>query len=73
MPVLLRRCNLSKADFRLHVAQCFCHISLYRSSNSSILDALEPELDGASDFYFSSSLNMSDQVLKIDENNVIRF
>jgi hypothetical protein len=50
MPVLLRRCNLSKADFKLHIAQCFCHISLYGSSNSSILDALEPEHDGASDF-----------------------
>jgi hypothetical protein len=50
MPVLLRCCNLSKADFRLHIAQCFCHISLYGSSNSSILDALKPELDGASDF-----------------------
>jgi hypothetical protein len=31
--------------------QCFCHISLYGSSNSSILDALELELDGASDFH----------------------
>jgi hypothetical protein len=50
MPVLLRRCNLSKADFRLHIAQCFCHISLYESSNSSILDAFELALDGASDF-----------------------
>jgi hypothetical protein len=50
MPVLLRCCNLSKADFRLHIAQCFCHISLYGSSNSSTLDALEPALDGASDF-----------------------
>jgi hypothetical protein len=50
MPVLLRRWNLSKADFRLHVPQCFCNIFLYGSSNSSILDALEPELDGASDF-----------------------
>jgi hypothetical protein len=50
MPVLLRHCNLSKADFRLHIAQYFCHISLYRSSNSSILDALESALDGASDF-----------------------
>jgi hypothetical protein len=28
----------------------FYHISLYGSSNSSILDALEPALDGASDF-----------------------
>jgi hypothetical protein len=50
MPILLRCCNLSKADFRLHIAQCFCHISLYGSSNSSILDVLEPALDGDSDF-----------------------
>jgi hypothetical protein len=50
MPVLLQRCNLSKADFRLHIAQYFCDISLYGSSNSSILDALEPALDGSSDF-----------------------
>jgi hypothetical protein len=50
MPVLLRRCNLSKADFILHIAQCFCHISLYGSSNLSILDALEPALDGSSYF-----------------------
>jgi hypothetical protein len=50
MPVLLRRCNLSKADFRLHIAQWFCHISLYASSNSSILVALEPALDRASGF-----------------------
>jgi hypothetical protein len=50
MSVLLRRSNLSKADFRLHIAQCFCHISLYGSSNSLMLDALEPALDGASDF-----------------------
>jgi hypothetical protein len=32
VPILLRRCNLSKADFRLHSAQYFCHISLYGSS-----------------------------------------
>jgi hypothetical protein len=50
MPVLLQRSNLSKADFRLHIAQCFCHISFYGSSYSSILDALEPALDGAYDF-----------------------
>jgi hypothetical protein len=50
MPVLFRRCDLSKADFRLHIAQCFCHISLYGSSNSSMLDVLEPALDGPSDF-----------------------
>jgi hypothetical protein len=39
-------------DFRLHITQCFCHIPLHGSSNSSILDALEPALDGASDFQF---------------------
>jgi hypothetical protein len=50
MPDLLQLSNLSKADFRLHIAQCFCHISLYGSSKSSILDELEPALDGASDF-----------------------
>jgi hypothetical protein len=50
MPVPLRHCNLSKSDFRLHIAQCFCHISLYGSSTSSILGALELALDGASDF-----------------------
>jgi hypothetical protein len=37
-------------DFRLHVAQCFCNTSLYGSSNSSILDELEPALDRVSDF-----------------------
>jgi hypothetical protein len=35
--------------------------------------ALEPTLDGASDFQLFSSLNMSDQVLKIDENSDVRF
>jgi hypothetical protein len=50
MPVLLRCCNLSKADFRLHIAQCFCHISLYGSSNSSILYVLELALYGSSNF-----------------------
>jgi hypothetical protein len=37
------------------------------------LDALEPALDGSSDFQLFSFLNMSDQVLKIDENNNVRF
>jgi hypothetical protein len=50
IPILLRRYNLSKADFRLHIAQCFCHISLYGSSNSLILDVLELALDGSYDF-----------------------
>jgi hypothetical protein len=72
MPVLIWRCNLSKADFRLRGAQCFCHISLYGSSNSSILDALEPALDGAYDFKLFS-FNISDQFLKIDENSDVHF
>jgi hypothetical protein len=41
VPILLRRCNLSKADFRLRSAQWFCHISLYGSLKLTILDALE--------------------------------
>jgi hypothetical protein len=48
--ILLRRCNLSKADFRLRYAQCFCHISLYRSSKLMILDALERRFEGASEY-----------------------
>jgi hypothetical protein len=67
MPVLLRRCNLSKADFRLHIAQSFCHISLYGSSNSSISNVLEPELDGASDFQLFipwTCLTMSSKLMK---------
>jgi hypothetical protein len=41
MSVLLRRCNLFKADFRLHIAQCFFHISLHGSSNSSIFKLMK--------------------------------
>jgi hypothetical protein len=50
VPILLRRCNLSKADFRLHSAQCFCHISLYVSSKLMILDALERRFEVASEY-----------------------
>jgi hypothetical protein len=50
MLILLRRCNLSKADFRLRSAQCFCHISLYRSSKLMILDVLERRFEGASEY-----------------------
>jgi hypothetical protein len=50
VPILLRRCNLSKADFRLRSAQCFCHISLYGSSKLMILDALEIRFKGASEY-----------------------
>jgi hypothetical protein len=41
---LLRRCNLSKADFRLCNAQWFSHISLYGSSKLMILDVLEKKV-----------------------------
>jgi hypothetical protein len=67
MPILLGRSNLSKADFRLHITQCFCHMSLYGSSNSSILDALELSLDGASDFQLFlpwTCLNRSSKLIK---------
>jgi hypothetical protein len=47
--ILLRRCTLSKADFRLRNAQWFSHISLYGSSKLMILDALETRFEGASE------------------------
>jgi hypothetical protein len=50
VPILLRRCNLSKADFRLRSAQWFCHISLYGSSKLMILDMLERRFEGASEY-----------------------
>jgi hypothetical protein len=61
VPILLRWCNLSKADFRLRSAQCFCHISLYGSSKLMILDAFERIFEGSSEYYFflhCTSLNM---------------
>jgi hypothetical protein len=67
MSVLLRRCNMSKADYRLHIPQCFCHISLYGSSNSLILDALELALDEASKFQLFipwTCLNRSSKLMK---------
>jgi hypothetical protein len=50
VPILLWRCNLSMADFRLRSAQCFCHISLYGCSKLMILDALEIRIEGASEY-----------------------
>jgi hypothetical protein len=47
--ILLRPCNLSKADFRLRNAQCFCHISSHGSSKLMILDALERRFEGVSE------------------------
>jgi hypothetical protein len=49
VPILLWRCNLSKADFRLRSAKWFCHISLYGTSKLMILDALETRFEGASE------------------------
>ena len=37
-------------NFRTRNVQCSCHISLYGSSNSLILDALEWEFHGASEY-----------------------
>jgi hypothetical protein len=47
--VLLRWWNLSW-NFRTRNAQCFLHNSLHGSSNSLVLDALECQLDGASEY-----------------------
>jgi hypothetical protein len=60
MPILLRRSNLSKTDFRLCSAQCFCHISLYGSLKLMIIDVLERRFEGASEyelFFHCTSLN----------------
>src|SRR6185437_2748055 len=48
-------------NFRMRNVQCSCHISLYRSSNSLILNALEWEFDGPSEYQIFASctaLNM---------------
>src|SRR6185312_4379756 len=37
-------------NFKTRNVQCSCHISLYGSSNSLILDALEREFHGASEY-----------------------
>jgi len=58
----------SVPNFRMRSVQCSCHISLYGSSNSLILNALEWEFDGASEYQLFPSctaLNMQ----KFDENS----
>jgi hypothetical protein len=50
VPILILRCNLSKADFRMRSAQCFYHISLYGSSKLMILVALERRFEGAFEY-----------------------
>src|SRR6185503_16424673 len=40
----------SVPNFRTRSVQSFCHISLYGSSNSLILDALEQEFHGTSEY-----------------------
>ena len=55
-------------NFRTRNIQCSCHISLYGSSNLLILDALEWEFHGASEYQLflpCTSLSMC----KIDENS----
>src|SRR6185312_10775072 len=42
-------------NFRTRNIQCSCHISLYGSSNSLILDELEWEFDGASKYQLFAS------------------
>jgi hypothetical protein len=51
--VLLRWWNLSW-NFRTRNAQCFLHNSLHGSSNSLVLDVLEWQLDGASEYLIFS-------------------
>ena len=51
----------SVPNFRTRSVQSFCHISLYGYSNSLILNALEWEFDGASEYQIFASctaLNM---------------
>ena len=58
----------SVPNFRTRNVQCSCHISLYGSSNSLILDALEREFHGASEYQLflpCTSLSMC----KIVENS----
>ena len=60
----------SVPNFRTRSIQSFCHLSLYGSSNSLILDALEWEFDGASEYQLFASctaLNIS----QIDENSCV--
>ena len=49
MSILSQRCNLFRISERA-ASKVFCHISLYGSSNSLILDALEWEFHGASEY-----------------------
>ena len=46
-------------NFRMLIVQCSCHISLYGPSNSLILDALEREFYGASEYQLFFSLYVS--------------
>src|SRR6185369_16061721 len=45
----------SVPNFRTRSIQSFCHISLYGSSNSLILNALELKFDGASEYQLFAS------------------
>jgi hypothetical protein len=73
MLVLLWRCNLSKADFRLHIAQCFWPYLLVQVFKFIDLGCIG--IGTWWSFWFStfSSLNKSDQDLEIDENSDICF
>jgi len=52
-------------NFRTCNVQCSCHISVYGSSNSLILNALEWEFDGASEYQLFAFLYSSEHVLKL--------
>ena len=50
MSISSQRCNLSRTNFRTRNVQCSCHISLYGSSNSLILDASERKFHRDSEY-----------------------
>ena len=56
-------------NFRTRNVQCSCHISLYGSSNSLILDALEREFHGASEYQLFFLVHLY-PCAKFDENSV---
>jgi hypothetical protein len=58
VPILLRRCNLSKVDFRLRNAQCFCHISLYGLQNWWFLMHWKEGLKEVLNINFSSIVHL---------------
>jgi hypothetical protein len=55
--------------FQTRNAQCFCHISLYGSSQLMILDALEIRFEGASEYYIFFHCTYQNMCSNLDGNN----